>query len=289
MAVRADFLAEATNKGGGVVYWDSSGEFSRAELISALEPLGFGKQVPRERSDQTALAVAMKKVRTGPDYLVEPRQDKKLNGTELLHLCRGNGHRNLFRLIGAFKADGGVVSVHEPGDVYSSTELQRFCLQLQAAFDQAKETLPASSVGTTLIRIAKALDGVCMRNQGGLYWIPPQGVTRWKQAVEAIKSAADHGSSAEVYFVDTHLTADSTLALKDALSREVQQAVLEIEQEVTGTKESDPEKRLAKAERLCQKITKYSEVLGESLELMKESLQKAAQAEFLATMQSVIS
>lgn len=283
MNVRADFLAKKVSEGGGVVYWDNSGEFDRDVVVNSLQPLGLDKLVPRVRSDQAALECGLKKLRSGPDYLVEPRQDKKVNGTELLHLSRGNGHRNLFRLIGAFKAEAGVVQVVERGEIYSSAEMDLFTQQLQQRFDQAKKTLPATSIGTTLIRIAKQLKGACMRNHGGLYWIPPVSVETWKQAVQAIDQAGD----ATVYFVDTHLTGDSVVALKDALAREVNQTIHELEIELTGSGELDREGRVAKAETLCKKISLYSEVLGESLEFLEAKLKKAAKVEALATLQSV--
>ena len=158
---------------GAVVYWTAR-LTDLTKLKAAWSKLGYGSMVPAKRSGLQLMrdALMMEFPSNG-----SPRLVRKMKGGNALAVVIENKEDTDNRYTTVQKAkllkDGSIET--DPPTVL-----------VQGRYDSMATTMPGSAVGNLLIRAVRHLSGVTLRNTGGIYWVPPEGLDRFRLLAEAV-------------------------------------------------------------------------------------------------------
>lgn len=254
----------------GAVTYFSLGP-SRKDLLEArLADLGLAEFAPKGRTDEAALkqslgdlvqaSKAMQKNQAVARYIV-PHKDHKTNGFEVAVAEKGT-HRNEYSVDFSARVESGRVCVRMGyADVHS----------LQRLFETYKSELAATAVSGALVKILAKLEGVALREAGGVYWLPEYSLDVWRQVIAATEAAKAGDKENKIYILTVKMDQDACRAVRDAIVAEVTAAAVLIDQEVrTGTLgEEALENRQAASVGLLERVEAYESILGEALSGLK--------------------
>ena len=154
-----------------------------------MSAAGLGDCIPPVRSDMSSLRLACEKyaeVNCPPtqDWDVSSLATPGVNGFETNWISKGD-IRNTRTHAFSCAVDNGFVRTTYG---YASTPV------VQAYFNMYKGLVTNDAIGKALVNIAThKLDGLCLRPNGGLYWIPDAQVGDWENYVKVIENVS--GSS----------------------------------------------------------------------------------------------
>lgn len=256
---------------GAVVYWTAR-RTDLDKLRQGWQPLGFAKLLPLKRK--------------GIDLLREA----------LLTEFRSNGRPRLVRRTANSSNLAVVIEDKQQTDNNYAT-IQRARLEkdgsittdppnpaIPVRYDALSTVLPGGTVGNMLIKAVRKLDGTTLRSTGGIYWVPPDGIDKFRLLAEALEEAG----GTTVYIMSTQFDDKTAEAVKDGLKQEVEAAAKWIIEQLDsgdlGLKAIQG--RRAKANKLMEKVRRYEEILGTVLQDVRASLDEvetaAATAELAA-------
>lgn len=251
---------EAVASAGRIIWWRLSGACDYDKLEAAWRDAGLDEELlPLMPAPSTALLRAVGEQRDAR-RLVRPLPkkdgwalvDEHTEGDELTwnEECR-------------VRLDAVGRIVVEPATHPLRTELR-------AAYNKHLTQLANGDVGPWLTKLVTRVDGVPLRDTGGVYFIPATRVEEWSKMVGAIAAASGHA----ILGVPALKGDDAVRAILDAVSTEASEAAREMEQELLGGQlgERALETRVQRAEALDAKVGRYEELLGAKLESLRARL-----------------
>lgn len=261
---------------GGNVFW-SPKDCQREALRQQLAAIGLEDYTPCQRTEAAALKMALeeytedmladRRARKGGngetvkrDKIVQPLLSQKEDGFEVVDVTRkqrGNDYVCDFR-----------ARVHEGQVIISYGYANQ--AKIQAAYEVYRATLGGTAIGGALVEIVKAMQGVSLKDSGGVYWLPPDKCERWEEIIRAFESAGDN----KVYIMRTVMDLQTVRAVSDNIADEVLKANKDLQDEICSGKlgEQAVLNRLEKARALHQRVRSYEEILGKTMVSLHEAI-----------------
>lgn len=284
--------AHVIASGGAVVFW-TGGPTSRQILEARLAQLDLQDFTPLPRTEAQALKIALgdyadeqkqslRRARKGTakdpnggkvkrDKLVQPHRNQKQNGFEVVDVARGDAANDYVTDFSAKVVDG-VVQISRGYAERTS---------LQEKYDLAKVTLGGNAIGRSLVDIMASLKGTALREAGGVYWIPDEGVPTWARVIAAFQDAGRN----KVYAMRTVMDSQTVRAVSDAIVGEVLAASGSLADEIrTGQLgEQALDSRRQRAKSLHARVSEYEQILGQTMQHLHQVIGIAELAAASAT------
>ncbi len=267
----------ALNVEGGIVTWRVTPSKLQA-LEDRLKAIGYPELVPEPRTAKSALKAALKGA-GGSDTLVRPL--KQECGFTLVSERRGetaNSYSNEYAVMFDEGTNTLTVDPHDQG-MYE---------EILDAFAEQMQIVSAAATGKVLVGAINILNGISMRDTGGVYWIPESKVDAWERIAEAVEDASVSQDKTSVYLLRTVADESAMRAVRDGINQEI---VTEVERITADIDSGELGKRaLAKREELAvqlgDRLAEYETILGETLGVVREQLEecraRAAEAALMA-------
>ena len=275
---------------GAVVFWSAS-RTSRDSLDDTLSGLGLSEYMPGERTDESALVWAIKHTlkrhrSEGTTFNVIPRKDRRSDGFEVQQVTHGkvNRYRNLLSVsldyIGKPRVFAGLD--HDPAN---SLDLVDFEGYVQYHFKEAKAYVEGSAVGQMLVKLMlREFNGLTLKDTGGVYWVPNEALAK----LVALRGQLLNTVALDI--LENKPTVEAAAAFRRALTKEVESEVERLSGDIM---EGDLGERALKgrsdrAAELITRVAAYEEILGETLQSLKDlaSIPKQAAATALVMLES---
>lgn len=258
---------------GAVVYWTPSDLTDAHVLKAELQPLGLGHYAPAPRQPLAVLKDALESI------------------------CRTTS--NTTTLIRPLANDGFVVVIETKGadeNSYTSSfsvkigkmgglDFHRNCAfdlqqSISAEYMRLASLLRPAQVTSALTSMLAAIQGISLRQNGAVYFLPESSFERWLAICNAAEVASARFSGSKFYMVRTIMDADTTKAVTDAITADVmEQAKATLEEVTAGTlKEKALTNRIESMRWLTKKIEAYEHILNNSLQHLTEASKKAEAA-----------
>lgn len=273
-------ITNTMNAEGINVYWGIGANTSRPMLHRKLWDIGYGDYVPEERTPysclQSALQVVFKRGKDSSRILIRPLEDEI--GFTVVREDRGreeNSYPNESTWMlpddhhSAVRGINGAEVMH--GD------------EVRAEFERQKLLIGSASVGTALVKMAKALGAVTKKPEGGLYWLTIDKLPEWKKIAEAVEAASGEahckdgrGPSNRVYAERVIMDADAVRAVGDGICNEVTASLDLIKTELAdGLGKRAIGTRQAKVADLVDKLESFEKAFGVPLDIIRKNLDEA--------------
>lgn len=258
---------------GAVVFWTAT-DSDRGKLVNGLGALGFADLIPNQRTDASVLESSLKDWCDGKNKLIKKDGRKKIvqahdnrdvNGFEVVEVevkDRNNYYSYDFGV--GFDANRPGALVFQSAGVYIEQEVCDL-------FNANKSLVTAAAVGQLLVKIvAEKLGGVCLRESGGVYWIPEHSIDVWERVSSSVEFAALAGRN-KAYLLRTQMDECALKAVKDAIFTEVMAEAERIRTEVYSGDLGDRalDTRKDQALELGKRVEEYETLLGETMADLK--------------------
>lgn len=269
---------------GAITYWQLNGTVSLDALRTAWVAAGLDEDaLPSEPSETVGLSRAVR-------ALLNPERDAhKIKGGEfkggwVITETDTTGAKPVTVNVltaahtadedAARSADNLRISV-EPGFEFHRNEPTG--IVLRKAYNRARGELdPSGDVSPWLKRLADALGCVSLRDTGGVYFIPRDGIDAWRKYAEVVESVSQ--GSHRIHRIPAMQTDDAVAAILDAIETEAESTLEAFEADLC--KDGDDKlglralkSRSKQAEALADKLAKYEALLGVKLNKIRESLE----------------
>lgn len=287
---------EDTTEAGVLVWWRFSGDVYRDELSETWKANGGEvDDLPTATSAQTALRYAARAAaRTVPHVLARPirgtgrfaagwalvserapetpaeeapatpaaatdaTEDTAVEGPAVSEEVLTGDDPLAYRVLAVVHLSqvggsvGVVVSGRDPAVTasFKDTLVERF-----AYF---RDNFTARDLANWLPRRIVALDGIAVRDNGGVYFIPRDSRVAWERLVNTLRAVSAH----KVFGVPVLPVEDTAYALLDAVEREVKEWTAATILELPDLKDRGRAARLAQMAKLKAKLTKYEGLFG---------------------------
>lgn len=270
--------------GGAVCLWRIAKSTSLRKVKDGLDGLGLAEFTPEPRTPLSCLRAVLDDVYVPSSkeerYVIRPVKNG-ITGFAVVserpkeHTDPGDDWGTVIATAG-LKDDGGLVLEPYDIDKYQAIE---------AGMRGAAEWLTAAAVGKCLVGIIEHMGGVCLRGNGGVYWLNDDALDTWVRVGDLFEYASAHqdetGADVEpsrVYVLRVVADEQMVRAVGDALAVEVEAELSKIEEEL-----AEPDltpavcvRRMDKADRIEQKVRRYERAFHEPLTKLVEAVQKAS-------------
>ena len=256
-------MKEVTIKSAGLTVFWTSGRSSLGPLKSALSEAGLGDFVPKKRTiSQAAKAVAASqaKVIGGRNTSIFPLKDA--NGFECVHIEGGDKSNKYVQDFYMVIDDTRITECG--GDILPDWRLNPMLSEELGIVD-------GSAIGSALVGYARHLSGICLRKNGGLYWIPEAHAKEWSDAA----SIFEDKSNSQIMVGRLEASASSIKAICNAFFEEVDAAIEEVESDIADENVRQfryYENRLKQGKQLREKAALISGELSINVENIEEKL-----------------
>jgi len=259
-------------RAGAMTYWTLGQQTDPEILQNGLSQLGLPDYAPAQRSWLMSLKAALAEVFAKPEELVRPLRHKQRNGYTVVVECKGEHENNYTRTVNACIDKEGVVTV-------TAGEADRF--ELQRLTYHYRRVLPASSVSDMLTDIIHAqLDGISLKGNGGLYFIPECHVGRWMDIAMVVEAAAAGDTTNDLSVVPLEMNDNTLRDINRSITREIESSADRLRKDIAENKLGEDAllTRAVRAKALRDRIRQYEEILGQALGVCHQNLDTAVQA-----------
>lgn len=262
-------VTESIQQAGAIVMWTLHGPTKVEQLATAWNAEGLDpKLLPEVPTGATVLRRAVQVLRDR-DRIVHPTKGGFLVvGVRPAAVEGGDEEFDVLARVrlryDAGDARSGVLDVH--------THDANLRNEVFAAWQQHEGVLATQDVSAWLASLVPSLDGVSLRSTGGVYFIPATQLEQLDRVVKAVRADTTH----EIYRIPALAGDEAVRAILDSLSTEATEAVDAMFEDVSKGDLGDRarENRLARTDALEQKVARYTELLGVSMEGLTERLEQ---------------
>jgi len=259
---------------GAVVFWSLGEDTSAVDLDTGLRGLGLDAYTAEANTPNGAVKIALTKTygRKGVKIDALPSADGYV--VTYLKADNQNGVKTLEYDVAfsvEYSTDRSTLIFRSPttGMVVQPNGYQN----AQAIYAHEMSTCARHKVARCLTRIVGHLNGVALRDRGGLYWLPQDKMATFNGVAEVIQNAG--GNS--VYTVRTAHDTESVRAICDALTNEVNSELNTINADIMSgdIKKRAMKSRQDRAVNLRAQVAEYESILGTALDSLKERCDEA--------------
>ena len=261
-------VTEDISTAGAIVWWKLSGSMSadrlREEWVAAgLEPA----RMPSTPTPQVAMRRAV----------AEQREARRL----VRSLERGKGYAIVDETAKGNELDYEVglrIKLDQVGRLVFETDrgwdsaVRKVQEEIRDAFTRHQNEMSSYDMSEWLVSVMARLDGVSLREAGGVYFVPAHQVAAWGTMRRAIGAASDTN---KLYEVPALKSTDAIEAVLDAISDEARREADQMERELeeNGMGARAIETRIARCEGVTSKVQRYEGLLGRRLEDLQGRLE----------------
>tara|TARA_R110000744_G_scaffold148826_1_gene261908 strand:- start:214 stop:1026 length:813 start_codon:yes stop_codon:yes gene_type:complete len=262
-------------KANGVLSSWRSSCTQRLALLTKMQAMGMADYVPAQTTKHLACRNTL----------------KAMFGADKVKVLPGHGSFAVIRAKCTADSWSGesvlVVTTTPIGLEFSGeTELEE---EIRARFAREQGYIPAEEVSSMLVSIAGKLGGIpCLSGGGGLYWIPEDSVSIWKELAKCVEGSSVTGRSRIAVFttvMDDETIKGVILSLEDNISKELQH--IEKEVNTKGLKKNALNNRLKKSDDLRAKIRSFEKIFGTTLTTMHDAVEKTKKHSVVAALQAL--
>lgn len=276
---------------GTVSYWKLGGSVLYAALADAWRAAGLPeKQLPRRPSAEIVLHRSVADL-AGKRRLVRPLARRgawavvdETAGTETLRYDT-DGMLTVRYVVEGTGDEKTTEIVLDPADHPLAEKVRQGC-------ESHEGLLATTDITAWLVKRANALGAVCLRDSGGVYFIPRPGVAVWRRICEVLESV---NKQHHVFRLPAMKNDEAAAAILDAIVSEAEGAANEMEAELTALADNPDDgigaRALGNRARRCTevqgKIGTYESLLGVRMDSLRErftELQARLAAAALAAM-----
>jgi hypothetical protein len=259
--VKVFALDETSNAAGALVYWRLEGEVDPKELALHWQLAGLDDDLlPSTPAPSTALARTMRGL-AAHRKLVRPLEER---GSHALVREVVSGNDLTYDVALRVSLDVAGRAIVEP----AGHPLQA---QIHAAYDHHLEVCAADDIGGWLVGLIAEVDGVAMRERGGIYFVPPAKLPLWQAMTTALRKVSNH----RMFELPAVAAGTAVEAILDAISQEAEADATKMEAELLSDELGGRAlaSRVSKTEALEAKVTRYEGLLGAKLDVLRDRLE----------------
>ncbi len=248
---------ESVISAGTISYWRLSGQLNLYRLIGYWPQMGLDpKALPKPPGPAVALGRAVR-MEAGPRMLVRPLKDGAIWAIveETVTSPTSLGHRTL--CIVGFRDEPVFVREHA-----TPTEYEAMVARIRANFDRQKGELAPEDISAWMVRLAKKLNAVPLRDTGGIYFIPRKEADLWRRVATVVEAVSSHS----IFQIPAMRNDEAIRAITDAITQEADAAVSTIAEELTTLGDRALKHRREACDALLAKIAEYDSLLGVQLQ-----------------------
>ncbi len=272
---------EAVQTAGLVSYWRLSGpvtlsqlkdEWMKAGLNPVMLPNPPGEDVALGRAVHDETGIVRSRAARGKDTQPEEGQVR--------WLVRSLARRGSWALVEETVTQEAVNfetlltvksgPVFFMGGAVARDEFRETIARIQANYERRKGEIEPEDISSWLVKIARKLNAVPLRDTGGIYFIPggANGAELWRRIVNVITRVSGH----RVFSIPALKNSDAIAAITDAITQEAEAAAAALDRELGLTGEEKLGARAIKSRQeqvdvLLAKIGAYDELLGVQLQV----------------------
>lgn len=258
-------VTEAGESCGGVVYWTLSGECSAVALAQAWAAEGLDPDhLPKPASAETALRRAAHDLRDR-HHIVRRLPDG--TGYALVAAHEVDGKQESYATTLRVWLDAGQLVIEPAGHPDAERVID--------AYERALSALDANDASALLVRTCDRLRAVGLRTHGGLYFVPAPQMPELERVARALEACSGH----RVWKLPAMRSADAARAVLAAIAEEAEAEAAKMEEELS--REGDDalggralEGRTARTDALRGKVAEYEQLMGGSLDSVRDRLEK---------------
>ena len=259
---------------GAVVFWSLGEDTSAVDLDTGLRGLGLDAYTAEKNTALGAVKIALTKTYGGKSatiarvgglekYAVSYPKAVVTNGVDDIDYIKA------FTV--EYSTDKSVMIFRSPttGMVVQPNGYHN----AQAIYTNEMSTCARHKVARCLTRVVGYLNGVALRDRGGLYWLPQDKMATFNAVAKVIQDAGSNS----VYTVRTAHDTESVRAICDALTSEVNSELDTINADIMGgdIKKRAMKSRQDRAVNLRAQVAEYESILGTALDSLKERCDEA--------------
>jgi len=256
---------------GGVVFWSLGGGTDWQTMFDGLTAAGFQKECADRVTIPEALKSALLDLFGQKRVLVRPLPAG--NGYAVVDESASSSKTLEYNARVVCKWPLAVRNVSAQ-DIVVEQGTTEDRLRIYDAVQGQLDIAPHNKVAASLVAIVGKLGGVPLKPNGGIYWIPERAMSSWASAVSVIERS---GAGNQVFTARTAMDDDAIRAVVSAVRTEIGTEIAALaEQALTGGDgKRSMSSRQAKAERLLARVTDYEQLLGVTLQELKDGIETA--------------
>jgi hypothetical protein len=258
-----DLIVTDESTGAGLlVYWRLFASVDIHKLRAAWNAAALeDKILPETCSPQVALARAVRECGE------RRRLVRKLEGAtgHALVRERAKGDDLDYAVEVRVKLNAANQPVCEPAD-------HAVAPTVRAAFWRHLDEVQPQDIGSWLCDLVRSeVQGVALRDTGGIYYVPPHNVSRWQRMMEVLQECSSH----KTFGIPAMRTPDAVAAILDAIEQEAQREAQSLEDDLVSGKLRGValRNRATRCEGVEGKVQRYEEMLGQKLDTLRARLE----------------
>jgi hypothetical protein len=257
---------------GSLTYWSLGQQTDPDVLQNGLRQIGLPDFAPAQRTWLMSLKAALAEMFAKPEELIRPLRHKHRNGYTVVVEEKGEYDNRYTRTVNACVDDEGRVTI-------TAGEADRF--ELQRLTNHFRRVLPSSSVSDMLTEIIHGqFDGITLKNNGGLYFVPEQCVGKWLDVRMVVEASAVAPTENHLSVLPLEMNEMTLRDIKRSICREVETEAERLRKDIAENSLGDQAllNRAVRASQLRDRIRQYEQILGEALGVCHQNLDIAVQA-----------
>ena len=250
-------VAESSEVTGGVIYWQLTGDVNRDDLAKAWAEQGLDEaDLPELATPEVALGRAAKELQSRQVLI---RKHPK-NGWAIVRESAAGENLDYKVIVRVFmKGAKGAEEIAYEAMTGHEGEAQLEFDRVVAEYNKARASLNVIDMSAWLVRMANKLNGVPLRDRGGIYFVPRAGI----ETVRKVKAALAVKSGCLIHEIPAMHSAEAISAIFDAVSMDAAKFISDVEGELAGDMGARAAKnRITEVEGLLKKVRSYEGLLG---------------------------
>lgn len=274
--------------GGAVVFWQLA-TANREHIAAALAARGHKDIMP-----EPPTVLACLKSSLGEEFPTKTKERIAIRPVEKGYAVVEEPPKKNERTVGDnWGKVKATATLAVPDDEYSLRLEPEDSALRQRLIDrmQAKRCwISATGVGGILVSLVAKLDGTSYRDNGVVYWMPIRRLDEWEQIADVIEQAPRPAGSKEVPMIHTLSVCANQKLLRAVCAGLHEEVTGELSSIASDIMDGDLGEeaclnRLAKADRLLEKVKRYETDMDTHLTELNESINKTQQALAWSTLQ----
>jgi hypothetical protein len=265
--------------GGIITFWTLSDFTSREALVQGFGRADLAQFVPEAQEPVTVLKDALTSVLGGRSTLIRPLA--KRSGWAVVGEAKGQEKNDYHHLARAEVTNSGDILIVPNSPDWTTEQTDA----VYREFSRYAGMVPSERLASSLVDIAFSLGGIRLRPRaGGIYFIPPGKVERWREAALAVEAAGKNA----MYQLNQELNPDTVRVIRDAIAAEAEAVSARLHQEILSGELGERAMRTRQAElaALQQKLSEYETILGVGLEDLRAKADAAGNLHLTAELMS---
>ena len=254
---------------GGVVFWSLSETTDAKSLEAGLRAIGLDRFTAEPNTPNGAVKIALTKtygqrgvkidaLPSGDGYVVTHLKGDNQNGVNTLdYEVAFSVEYSTDKSTLIFRSPKTGMVVQPNGHVNA-----------QAIYSHEMSTTASHKVARCLKRIIGHLNGIALRDKGGLYWLPQSKMATFGDVARVVENAGSNS----VYTVRTAHDTESVRAICAALTNEVNFELGLVNADIMNPEKKKRAKKTsqARAVNLRAQVAEYESILGTALDSLKD-------------------